>query len=153
MRNAQFPSMCLCLDYAGNKVIVLAILGKGLNVRSLMLYFNSCAKIKSYGHVSEMVETCVSNKSVATANTLVRSHLSARRFKLEHQFMSLLPVLEWPQELYEILVFKQSWSGMALTNKEHVFQSKVYDNIVWDWSRMVQKLNISDIKLLITPIR
>ena len=34
MGNALFASMCLFSDYAGNKVIVLAILGKGLNVRS-----------------------------------------------------------------------------------------------------------------------
>ena len=42
MGNALFASMCLFSDYAGNKVIVLAILGKGLNVRSHIYIYIIC---------------------------------------------------------------------------------------------------------------
>ena len=46
MGNALFASMCLFSDYAGNNVIVLAILGKGLNVRSHIYILQTTTAVK-----------------------------------------------------------------------------------------------------------
>ena len=82
----------------------------------------------------KMAESFSSKKWDSTAKEQVKSHLSARRSKLEDQFTSLLPVSEWPQEPYEIEFFKKSWSNMALKNKEQWFPTKT----VWNGPGLVQ---------------
>ena len=61
MGNALFASMCLFSDYAGNNVIVLAILGKGLHVRS-HIYIYIYIYIYVYYMYSALAEfLCVQN--------------------------------------------------------------------------------------------
>ena len=61
-----------------------------------------------------MAEYVFSEKSDSTANTRVKSHLSAQRSEQAGLFSSLLPVSVWPQEPYEIELFKKGWSNVAL---------------------------------------